>query len=196
MNATPASSRAETEKAKQHLVHRFAFELLREKSPPLYDALPWYDWDFSIVTRRFRLWRTRLLLYGEGMSVTLAGCRRTAGVCVLEPLEATARYIESKGRLENVKRLRVIRTTLEQIPLKPGSVDLALVGPSLGKNPEPALAELERVARNILLLCLRPGAESPDDNRLRNHGFIPDQVRSGRTGATRPCWWRLSDSLD
>jgi len=191
---TRCSDPAETCKAKQELVHSFAFELLREKAPALYDALPWHDWDFSIVTDKFRLWRTKLLLCGEGTTVTIEKCRRTAGVYVLEPVEIIARYLEKKGGLEKVKRLKVLRSSSENIPLGPNSVELAIAD-SVGENPDKAFKELARVSSNILVLCTRPEGLCPPVKWFCEHGFTQDSVRVNPTGAALPCWW-FSKSLD
>jgi hypothetical protein len=143
--------------AQQRLANHFAYELLRAKAPPLYDALPWHDWDFSAVTKRFPLWKTRFLLAGDGTTVTMCRCRKSAGVYVLEPDEPIARYVERKAALEKVRRFRLIgaghdpktgtvprvlapRGTvpvfadrssslkLSGIPLPDHSVDLAIIG--------------------------------------------------------------------
>jgi len=94
--------------AQTRLVAHFALDLLRAKAPPLYDSLPWHDWDFSIVTKRFPLWKTRFLLAGDGTTVTMCRCRKSAGVYALEPCEAMARYTERKAVLEKVRRFRLL----------------------------------------------------------------------------------------
>ncbi len=189
VNATPASDPAGTAAARRALVRAFAFELLREKSPPLYDALPWNDWDISAITCRFRLWRTRLLIAGEFATVLPVRLRRTAGLYVLEPLPIIRRYIRKKAAREDVKRLVVVPGTLDHIPAEVGPVDLAVVGPTLGTDPEQGLAQLKRTAATVLLVRTRPGAPPLPDRWLLGHGFIPDRVRINPTGRDGRCWW-------
>jgi len=159
--------------AQSRLVHAFAYALLRAKAPPLYDALPWHDWDFSIVTRRFRLFRTRLLLAGDGTSVVTCRCRKTAGVYVLEPDAATAGYIGAKCDKARVRRLQVIRAPLSRIPLADGSVDLAVVGsvPSLSCYSERAPV---------------PFASRPSGSGLPSAPLPPCPCGSGFPSATPP----------
>jgi len=180
--------------AQSRLTHRFAFDLLREKSPPLYDALPWHDWDFSIVARRFKLWQTRLLLAGDGTTLTIARCRKSAGVYVVEPLAVLARYIERKGELEKVKRLHVLPSSLyPSIPLSPSSADLAIIGslPSLPTdNWQPLIREFARVCRNVLLVENNPLLPPLDGSLLTTAGFRPDSVDVRSLGPRR-CWWML-----
>lgn len=180
--------------ARDRLTRMFALELLREKAPPLYDALPWNAWNTGIVARRYRLWRTKVLVQGEHAAFTAASLPRTAGLYVLEASARIRRYIERKCALEKVKRLCVLEPDPNSIPLADRSVDLAIFGPSLGPDPEQTLAELERVATSVLLLFTRPGAEDLiEDGWLGQRGFTPDRVRVG--GTTRPCWWWTPASL-
>jgi len=162
---------------------------LRAKAPPLYDALPWNDWDFAIVRQRVRVWQTRFLLSGAGTTVVVSRLRRCAGVYVVEPLPRLGRYIEEKGRKEKVKRLSVITTTLDTIPLPSGSADLAIIGGGLGANPAAALAELKRVAARTLLVDCDPWQELPPAEWLQERGFQKDKVRVQGLGL-RPCWWQ------
>jgi SAM-dependent methyltransferase len=180
--------------AQSRLTHRFAFDLLREKAPPLYDALPWHDWGFSIVARRFKLWQTRLLLAGDGTTLTIARCRKSAGVYVVEPLPVLARYIEKKGELEKVKRLRVLTHSLtHSLPLAESSADLAVIGslPSLPTdNWQPLIREFARVCRNVLLVENNPLLPPLDGSLLTTAGFRPDSVDVRSLGPRR-CWWML-----
>jgi hypothetical protein len=180
--------------AQARLVNLFALVLLREKAPPLYDALPWNTWNIGSVARRYKLWRTKTLVHGEHTPHTAANLARTAGLHVLEPSAAIRSYVERKCEIEKVKHLRLSGAVLDHIPLPDGSIDLAIVGPGLGSDPDRSFPELERVASSILLLQNRPGSESIlADEWLVEHGFVSDRVQTG-TG-TRPCWWRMSTSL-
>jgi len=191
-NPQSAVALEDTHAAQSRLVHAFADELLRTKAPPLYDSLPWHDWDFSVVTKRFKLWQTRFLLAGDGTSVTVCRCGKSAGVYVLEPGETIARYIELKCAKEKVRRLKVIRAPLDKIPLPDNSVDLAVVGsapPLQTANCKLVTQELLRISRNVLLvennLLSPPLAETP----LVHAGFRPDSVAVSGLGPRR-CWWR------
>jgi len=179
-SAQPAAAAAQA-----RLVRRWAFELLRERAPALWDALPYYDWDTSIVTGRFPAWKTRFLLAGEPSASCLAAFRRTAGIWCVEPLATIREYLSRKAELLRVKRCLVLDAGLERIPLADRAADLAIVGPCL---TEPELAELVRVSRTVLVLNLRPGAAGPDDNWLSDQGFEPGGV--GTRAGARPCWWR------
>jgi len=168
----------------------FALELLREKAPPLYDALPWNAWDTGVLVGRFRLWRTKVLVQGEQACFTAARLPRTAGLYVFETSARIRRYIERKCELERVRHFSVLVPDAGAIPLADRAVDLAVVGPSLGPEPEQTLAEFERVACSILLLFTRPGSKDLiDDDLIAEHGFTPDQIRVA--GEARPCWWRF-----
>jgi hypothetical protein len=167
----------------------------------LYDALPWQDWDFSIVARRFKLWQTRFLLVGDGTTVTMCRCRKPAGVYVLEPCEAIARYIERKAALEKVRRFRLVSPKpqaaslkLSEIPLPDNSVDLAIIGssPDLQTvNCQLVIQELLRVAADVLLVENSPLSPPLDVRSLTDAGFLPDSVTVSGLGP-RPCWWRTS----
>jgi len=174
--------------AQTRLVRRWAFELLREKAPALWDALPYYDWDTSIVTGRFPAWKTRFLLAGESSASCLAAFRRTAGIWCVEPIRSIRDYLGSKADLLRVKRCQMLGVGLEHIPLPDMAADLAIVGPDLGDEPEKSVSELGRVSRTVLLLDLRPGAARPDDAWLQARDFSRGQVRT--RAADRPCWWR------
>jgi hypothetical protein len=179
--------------AQSRLVHAFALDLLKAKAPPLYDALPWHDWDFSIVAKRFKLWQTRFLFAGDGTTVTMCRCRKSAGVYVLEPDEVIARYIERKAALEKVRRFRLLHSSLTpSLPLPSDSVDLAVIGscPDLQTaNCKLVIQELLRVAANVLLIenspLVSPLAETP----LIDAGFRPDSVAVTGLGPRR-CWWK------
>ncbi|MEO0079772.1 MAG: methyltransferase domain-containing protein [candidate division WOR-3 bacterium] len=175
--------------AQARLIRRFAPELLCAKAPPLYDALPWHDWEFTIVRKQVRVWQTRFLLAGAGTTVVVTRLRRSAGVYVIEPLQALCRYIREKGRKEKVKRLSVITGTVDNIPLPPGSADLAIIGGGFGPNPETALSELNRVAARILLVDCDPWHQMPEENWLKEHGFREDKVKVQGLGLRR-CWWQ------
>jgi len=180
------SSLAEVASAQSRLVHAFALHLLKVKAPPLYDALPWHDWDFSIVARRFKLWQTRILLAGDGSSVTMCRCRRSAGVYVLEPHQTIARYVERKGELEKVKRLRVLRASLDKIPLADHSVDLAIIGSTLDSA---APHELSRVAADVLVVENNPLLSPLEEQPFLNSGFTPNTVEVRSLGPRRS-WWK------
>jgi hypothetical protein len=179
--------------AQQRLVHAFAYELLRAKAPPLYDSLPWQDWDFSIVARRFKLWQTRFLLAGDGTTVAMCRCRKSAGVFVLEPCEAIARYIERKAALERVRRFRVLHSSLTpSLPLPSDSVDLAIIGSGLDLETgdwKLVTDELLRVAANVLLIENSPLTPPLREPPLVAAGFKPDSVAVSGLGPRR-CWWK------
>jgi hypothetical protein len=179
--------------AQSRLVHAFAHELLRAKAPPLYDSLPWHDWDFSIVTKRFRLWQTRFLLAGDGTTVTMCRCRKSAGVYVMEPDEAIARYVERKAALEKVRRFRLLRSSLTlSLPLPSSSVDLAILGSSSDlqtANCKLVLQELLRVSATALIVECSPLAPPLTETPLLDAGFRPDSVAVSGLGPRR-CWWK------
>jgi hypothetical protein len=186
--------------AQQRLVAHFAYDLLRAKAPPLYDALPWHDWDFSVVTRRFQLWRTRFLLAGDGTTVAMCRCRKSAGVYVLEPDETMARYIERKAVLEKVRRFRLVSPRpqapslkpLSEIPLPGHAVDLAIIGsvPSLDTGDWKLVTrEMLRISRHALLVENNPLCPPLAESTLTDAGFRPDSVEVTGLGARR-CWWR------
>ena len=196
------SSLADITAAQSRLVHVFAYDLLRAKAPPLYDALPWQDWDFSIVTKRFRLWQTRFLLAGDGTTVTMCRCRKSAGVYVLEPCETIARYTELKAAMEKVRRFRLLRTaasspnpqSLIPIPLPDHSVDLAVIGSCADQaidGWELVARELLRVAANVLLIENNPLAPPLTEAMMANSGFRPDAVDASGLGPRR-CWWLMN----
>ncbi|MEO0086205.1 MAG: hypothetical protein ABIK37_06185 [candidate division WOR-3 bacterium] len=174
--------------AQRRLVRRYALELLREKAPPLYDCLPWHDWDFTIVGSRVPVWRTRFLLGGAGTTVTMCRLRRSAGVYVVEPVEIMRAYIAGKAEREKIRRLTVVEATLEQIPLPAGAADLAIVG-GTGAVSLRALEEMLRVAGRLLVVDNDPfsDAELPDGN------WKQAEVRVRGLGI-RPCWWLASAS--
>jgi len=197
-------SLADVEAAQKRLVTHFAYELLRAKAPPLYDALPWQDWDFSIVAKRFKLWQTRFMLAGDGTTVTMCRCRKSAGVYVVEPDESIARYIESKAALEKVRRFRLAShkpqassLKLSEIPLPNNSADLAVIGSSSDLQTADCklvIQGLLRVAANVLLIenspLVPPLAEAP----LVDAGFHSDTVDVSGLGPRR-CWWHTAGKL-
>jgi hypothetical protein len=189
--AGPCPSTSSIASAQSRLVHIFAYDLLRAKAPPLYDALPWQDWDFSIVARRFPLWKTRFLLAGDGTTVAMCRCRKSAGVYALEPDPAIARYLERKAVLEKVRRFKLLQAGLERIPLPDRSTDLAVIG-SATKNFAPSgLAELTRVATNVLIIENNPLTPPLPEATLVDAGFRPDSVAVSGLGPRR-CWWLMN----
>jgi hypothetical protein len=138
------------------LIHRHAFDLLAAKSPALYETLPWLDWDFSIVSRRWPLWRTRLLVAGDSSSIVAARGRRAAGVIVVEPRPALADYARRKARLSAVRSFAVMPGPLADV-LAGGGFDAAILSLPLDGDTPGLLACL---ACPALLLALRPGAEA------------------------------------
>ena len=177
--------------AQSRLVNAFAYELLRSKAPPLYDALPWQDWDFSIVAKRFKLWQTRFLLAGDGTTVTMCRCRKSAGVYVVEPDEAIASYIELKCAREKVRRFKLLRAGLDHIPLPDDSTDLAVVGSIPEGLTASALTELTRVAANVLIVENNPLSSPLVEAPMTDAGFRPGTVGVSGLGPRR-CWWRTS----
>jgi hypothetical protein len=175
--------------AQSRLVHAFAYNLLRAKAPPLYDSLPWHDWDFSIVARRFKLWQTRFLLAGDGTTVMMCRCRKSAGVYVLEPCKAIARYVERKAALERIRRFKLLRAGLDRIPLPDRSTDLAVIGSIQEGLTASALAELTRVAANVLLVENSPLCPPLAEVPMTDAGFRPDTVEVSGLGPRR-CWWK------
>ena len=166
----------------------------------MYDSLPWQDWDFSIVARRFKLWQTRFLLAGDGTTVAMCRCRKSAGVYVLEPREEIARYTELKAAMEKVRRFRLLRMaassptpqSLIPIPLPDNSVDLAILGSCLDLeigNWKLVTDELLRVAANVLLIENSPLAPPLPETPLAAAGFKPDSVAVSGLGPRR-CWWK------
>jgi len=184
--------------AQTRLVHTFAYQLLRAKAPPLYDALPWHDWDFSIATKRFPMWKTRFLLAGDGTTVTMCRCRKSAGVYVIEPDGTIARYIERKAEIEKVRRFRLLShkpqatsIKLSEVPLPDNSVDLAIIGSLPHLQPADCrlvTQELARVSRSVLLIENNPLAAPLDDKLLTDSGFRPASVEVRGLGQRR-CWW-------
>ena len=198
----PCLSTSSIASARSRLVHAYAYDLLRAKAPPLYDALPWQDWDFSIVSGRFRLWQTRFLLAGDGTTVVMCRCRKSAGVYVLEPNETIARYIERKAALEKIRRFRLVSPKpqapslkpLSEIPLPDNSVDLAVIGsvPPLDTgNWKLVIRELLRVAASVLIVECSPLVPPLTETPLIDAGFRPDSVAVSGLGPRR-CWWRIS----
>ena len=185
------SSSSDITSAQSRLVNAFAYELLRAKAPPLYDALPWHDWDFSIVAKRFKLWQTRFLLAGDGTTVTMCRCRKSAGVYVLEPCEIIASYIERKAAMEKIRRFKLLRTGLDRIPLPDRSTDLAIIGSIQEGLTASALAELTRVAANALLIENSPLSPPLPEAPLIDAGFRLDSVSVSGLGQRR-CWWLMN----
>jgi hypothetical protein len=192
-------SLGDVQAAQQRLIAHFAYELLRAKAPPLYDALPWHDWDFSIVAKRFKLWQTRFLLAGDGTTVTMCRCRRSAGVYVVEPDEIIARYVERKAQAEKVRRFRLLRSSITpSLPLPFFSVDLAILGSVSSLDTDNwrlVIDELIRVAANVLLIENNPLALPLPDTPLAAIGFKPDSVVVSGIGPRR-CWWKWAMTAD
>lgn len=174
--------------AQSRLVRRYAIELLREKAPALYDCLPWLEWDFAIVATRLPVWRTRFLLAGTGTAVTMCRIGRSAGVYVVEPLEALRTYVARKAERERIRRLVTLEGTPESIPLPAGAVDLAIVG-GTGALSSCALDELLRVARKVLVIDNDPFS----DAGMPAGNWQQSEVRVRGLGS-RACWWLVSDS--
>jgi len=181
-------SLADIRAAQHRLVTHFALELLKAKAPPLYDSLPWHDWDFSIIAKRFKLWQSRFLLAGDGTTVTMCRCRKSAGVYVVEPSETIAGYIERKAAAERIRRFKLLRVSLEHVPLPDRSTDLAVVGSIPNDLAPSALTELSRVAANVLLIENSPLSPPLPESPLTNAGFRADSVEVSGLG-TRRCWW-------
>ncbi len=179
----------ETSPPWETLVRRHAYELLMAKSPALYETLPWLDWDFGIVSSRVRLWRTRLLLAGDGTSITVTRCRRTAGITVVEPRPGMARYVERKAELARVRRVTVRQDTLTGGRLAADTYDLAIIAAPLTEDIDRVLPVVEAVAGTILLLALRPGPPAIPGDLLTRRGYRPESVRIAAQHAQRPCWW-------
>jgi len=179
---------ASPDEARRALTESFACELLREKSPPLYETLPWHDWDFGEVARRFPPWRTRFLLAGDSSSVTMAHCRRTAGVFIVEPLASIRDYLARKAALLGLRRFELIAGGAQAIPLPDRSVELAIATADPGLVTDASLAELGRVAQSSLVVCARPGS-GLDARLARRHSLTPGSLSVAPAGGTVRCWW-------
>lgn len=167
------------------LVAAHAPELLREKAPPLHDALPWHDWDFAIVSRRVPVWQTRFLFAGCGSTVAFCRCRRTAGGYVVEPSPTLCRYLTRKAELERLRRVTVLQARPEAIPLPARAADLVVAG---GAMSAAALAELGRVAGRVLVVDCDPLAPI-DAISMEGLGFRAEPVEVRGLGR-RLAWWR------
>ena len=205
MPAAPLPLHSDILVARETLVRAFALELLRAKAPPLYDSLPWNEWDLSIIQRRFKLWQTRFLFAGEGTTVTACRIGKTAGAYAVEPLRAIAAYLERKAAADNVRRLRVITAPLARLPLPDRTVDLAVLGTPppcfasgagcvSGRETRLAcrsaiVAELTRVASTTLIVENSPFSSPLDSDFLGASGFDRSEVEVRSLGL-RPCWWR------
>jgi len=172
--------------ARSRLVHKHSPALLLAKAPPLYDALPWHDWDFSVVTRAVKVWQTRFLFAGCGTTVACCRPRRPAGVYVALQSEAIVRYVERKAGLERVRHISVLRAPLDRLPLPDRSADFAAVG---GSVTAAGLSELSRVAARILVVDNDPLGPPPDEGLLRSLDFRQDEV-AVRSLGRRPYWRR------
>jgi len=193
-------SLGDVQAAQQRLVAHFAYDLLRAKAPPIYDALPWHDWEFSIVTKKFPLWKTRFLLAGDGTTVAMCRCRKSAGVYVVEPCETMAHYIGRKAEVEKVHRFRLVSPKpqatsfklLSAIPLPDKAVDLAIIGsvPRLDTgNWQMVTREMLRVSCNVLIIENSPLSQPLDEKLLTGFGFQPASVAVAGLGRRR-CSWR------
>ena len=178
--------------ARDTLARRWCMELLRAKSPAMHDTMPWHDWDFGWLTARFRLWRTRMLACGEGTALLVGKCRRTAGICVVEPVERVAGYIETRGRLEKTRGLEVRRDRPERLDLPDSGFDLAVAGLPLYAEVEPTLRELCRVARSVVLLGLGPANGLPKPELLAELRFREEAVELTVLREKRPLWLRTA----
>jgi hypothetical protein len=198
--------------AQSRIVELLALDLLVPKAPPLFDALPWLEWDWTPVQRRFQPWRTRHLIAGDGASVALQRLRKTAGVAALEPRPPLAQYIEKKAALENTRRFRLLPASLDHLTTGPlPQVDLALLGSfSFLLNPpsaQSAVCSLQSAVCSVSA-CIRPDYLAPflgipsilivenspllpplDPAAMTALGFRPDQIEVRSLGP-RPCWWR------
>lgn len=191
------SSLAVIQSAQSRLVRLHALLLLREKSPPLYDSLPWHEWDFSRVTKRCRLWQTRFLLAGDGAGAIMPILRKSAGVVLVEPSSTLAPYLARKAELERIKRFRLLTSDswnpqlLDSCP----PVDFAIVGalPLLPTADRRLLISAAiRVAPDVLVVENNPLAPRLPEDELRNLGFSADTVNVRSLGS-RPCWRRSSN---
>ncbi|MFO7676566.1 MAG: hypothetical protein R6X12_09655 [bacterium] len=161
------------------LVRAYAFDLLAAKSPALFETLPFFDWDFTVVSRRWPVWRTRLLLAGDSSSITAARCRRAAGVMVVEPCPALAAYTRRKAALAGVRRASTVAGPLEAA-VASGGFDTAVVALPAGPDPTRLFTLL---AGPALVLALRPGAEA---GVAPPPGWTPLAVRT--EAGPRPGW--------
>ncbi len=188
------SSLADIASAQSRLVLHHALLLLREKAPPLYDALPWHEWDFSTVTKKYRLWQTRLFLAGDGTSAILPVLRKSAGAVVFEPSSTLARYVQRKAELERIRRFRLLPASLP-LSLAPGSFDLAIIG-SIPWLPtaegQQVISEALRITRDVLVVENNPLVRPLPKDRLTGLGLEFGTVRVAGLGL-RPCWWRRPD---
>ncbi len=187
---------ARIDQAKAKLVRRCAFELLRAKAPPLWDALPWNEWKFEPILRQFPLWRTRWLLAGDGTSVILPRLRKSAGVIVLEPLPLLRRYLEAKAAKERVRRLRILDPA-ELMMTQSGPVaDVALLGSfSLPTAVSACSFEPLLSIPNIFVVENNPLRPALGAAEMAGFGFVRSQVEVRGLGV-RPLWTRRSRSAN
>jgi hypothetical protein len=174
----------EIHSAQSRLVRLHARALLIAKAPALFDALPWHDVDPGPLVRGRRLWQTRFLLSGGHASVTMCRLRRSAGVYVVEANPVLAGYLERKAEKERLKKARIVRAPLVRTGLPARSADVAMAEP--GPDLEPEIAELERVAAEVIVLGTDPQAEF-DPQPLVARGYREMEL-SSRLGPARA--WR------
>lgn len=187
---------ARIDQAKAKLVQRCAFELLRVKAPPLWDALPWNEWKFEPILRQFPPWRNRWLLAGDGTNVILPRLRKSAGVIVVEPLPLLRRYLHAKAAKERVRRLCILDPSELKMPHSGPATDVALFG-SFSLPTAAGVRSFEPLLSipNIFVVennPLRPALDAAEMARL---GFVYSQVEVRGLGV-RPLWTRMSRSAN
>jgi hypothetical protein len=175
--------------AQDALVRQFAFELLRAKAPPLWDSLPWNEWDFEPLIRRFPLWRTRFLLAGDGTSVILPRLRKSAGVVICEPLPFLRRYLEARAAKEKAKRIRLLGDS-SLVTTHPA--DVALLGSfSIPSASIPSSLNPFLSVPHLFLVENNPLRPPLDPAEMQSLGFTRSEVEV-RTLGPRPLWTRAS----
>jgi SAM-dependent methyltransferase len=143
--------------------------LVYNKSPEVYDRLPFHGWDFAEVTSLVDLTGRTVIDAGAGTGRVALEAAQTAGtVFAVEPVARLREFIRFKVTEKNLRNCYVVDGFLHHLPFPDAFADILITSHALGWKLEDELAEFERVVKKGGMIIHCPGtAVGAEEDRHR-----------------------------
>jgi hypothetical protein len=132
--------------------------LVYNKSPEVYDRMPFHSWDFSEVTSIVGLGGKTVIDGGAGTGrVCLEAAETAELVFAVEPVSRLRQFIWQAAERKALTNLYVVDGFLHSLPFPDAFADVIVTSHALGWKLEDELKEFERVVRSPGVIIHCPG---------------------------------------